>query len=102
MSEKPVYTFAKWRVREGELATVLRLLAELAPKSTAEAGNLFYEIHQSNADPNTLVLYEGYQTESALAEHRQAEHFQTLVIGKILPLLEEREIVAATRLPAAG
>jgi len=98
MSKKPVYTFAKWRVKDGQLATVLSLLAELTAKSTAEEGNLLYKIHQSISDANTLILFEGYRDESALAEHRNSEHFQALVIGKIVPLLEEREIVITTRL----
>ena len=98
MNNQPIFTFAKWRVKEGELAAVLSLLAELIAKSTAEEGNLLYQIHQSNSDETTLVLYEGYKDEAALAEHRKSEHFQTLVIGKIIPLLEEREIIIATRL----
>ncbi len=98
MSEKPVYTFAKWRVKEGQLAAVLSLLGELTVKSTAEEGNLLYIIHQGNSDENTLILYEGYKDESALAEHRNSEHFQTLVMGKIVPLLENREIVITTQL----
>lgn len=92
---KPVYTFAKWRVKEGQLATVLDLLVELTAKSKAEEGNLLYKIHQSISDANTLMLFEGYKDESALAAHRDSEHFQSLVIGKIIPLLEDREIVAA-------
>jgi quinol monooxygenase YgiN len=98
MSEKTVYTFAKWRVKEGQLETVLSLLVELTAKSTSEEGNLFYEIHQSNSDTNTLILFEGYKDESALEEHRHSEYFQTLVVEEIIPLLEEREIVVATRL----
>ena len=95
---RPVFTFARWRVREGRLGTLLSLLAELSAKSRAEEGNLLYEIHQSNADANTLVLYEGYRDETALDEHRKSDHYQTLVGGKILPLLEDREIVITTRL----
>lgn len=91
---KPVYTFAKWRVKEGQLVAVLDLLAELTAKSKAEEGNLLYKIHQSISDANTLILFEGYKDESALAAHRSSEHFQSLVIGKIIPLLEDREIVA--------
>jgi len=98
MSKKPVYTFAKWRVKKGLLPAVLNLLADLTAKSTAEEGNLVYEIHQSNSDANTLILFEGYKDESALQEHRNTEHFQTLVIEKIVPLLEYREIVIATQL----
>ena len=40
MGRKPVYTFAKWRVKDGQLAAVLGLLAELMAKSTAEEGSL--------------------------------------------------------------
>lgn len=98
MSTKTVYTFAKWRVKEGRLPAVLSLLAELTAKSTAEEGNLVYKIHQSSSDANTLILYEGYKDESALDAHRKSEHFQTLVIEKIIPLLEDREIVVTTRL----
>jgi (4S)-4-hydroxy-5-phosphonooxypentane-2,3-dione isomerase len=98
MSKENIYTFAKWRVKEGRLETLFGLLAELTAKSTAEKGNLVYKIHQSNSDANTLVLYEGYKDESALAEHRNSEHYRTLVVGKIIPLLEDREIVVTTRL----
>ena len=95
---KPVYTFATWRVKEGQLVTVLELLADLTAKSTAEEGNLVYKIHQSTADAHTLILFEGYKDESALAEHRNSEHFQTLVLGKISPLLKNREIVITNQL----
>jgi len=98
MDKKPVYTFAKWRVKEGQLAAVLGLLAELMARSTAEEGSLLYEVHQSNSDANTLILFEGYKDESALTKHRQSEHYQTLVSGKIIPLLEDREIVVTTQL----
>jgi quinol monooxygenase YgiN len=73
-------------------------LAEVAKKSVAEEGNLFYKVHQSNTEPNTLILFEGYKDEAAVAEHRNSAHFQTLVIGKIVPLLESREVVLATQL----
>lgn len=98
MSQKPIHVFATWRVKEGQLDTVLNLLTELAKKSVAEEGNLIYKVHQSNADNNTLILFEAYKDETAVAEHRNSEHFQTLVIGKIVPLLESREVVLATQL----
>jgi quinol monooxygenase YgiN len=98
MGMKPVYTFAKWRVKEGELDAVLALLTALAAKSTAEEGNLLYTIHQSISEANTLILFEGYKDESALAAHRNSEHFETLVRGQIIPRLEDREIVVTTRL----
>lgn len=99
MSEKkPIYTFATWRVREGQLAAVLDMIIDLTAKSTAEAGNLLYQIYQSNSETNTLILFEAYKDESALADHRKSEHFQSLVVEKIVPLLENREIVVTIRL----
>ena len=98
MDQKPVYIFAKWQIKENQLSEVLNLLAEVSQKSKEEEGNLFYQIHQSNSDLNTLMLFEAYKNESALATHRNSEHFQTLVIGKIVPLLENREVVVANQL----
>lgn len=96
MEQKPVYVFAKWQVKEGKIDLVLKLLEEVAKKSTEEKGNLFYKIHQSNSDANTLILFEGYTGEAAVDEHRNSAHFQNLVIGNIIPNLENREVVLAS------
>lgn len=98
MEQKPVYVFAKWQVKEGKLDFVLKLLAEVAKKSTEEKGNLFYKVHQSNSDNNTLILFEGYTNEAAVEEHRNSAHFQNLVIGNIIPVLENREVILASQL----
>ncbi|MFT3680809.1 MAG: putative quinol monooxygenase [Ferruginibacter sp.] len=98
MSTKPVYTFAKWQVKEGHLETVLKLLAEVAAATRKEKGNLFYKIHQGNTDANTLLLYEGYIDTAAVEEHRNADYFQKIVVGGIVPNLESREVVLASEL----
>jgi quinol monooxygenase YgiN len=98
MSQLPVYTFAKWQVKEGQLDTVLILLAEVAKKSIEEKGNLFYKVHQSNSDANTLILFEGYTDEAAVQEHRNSSYFQQLVIGQIIPNLVNREVIQASQL----
>lgn len=92
MEKKAVYTFAKWQVKEGQLQSVLSLLPELIRKSNSEAGNLFYKIHQSIGDPNTLLLYEGYVDEESLNTHKGSAHFQEVVVGQIVPLLTNREV----------
>ena len=98
MSKQAIHVFAKWQIKQGELITVLNLLPEVVEKSKSEEGNLFYEILQDNSDVNTLILFEGYKDEDALAEHRNSEHFQTIVIGKIVPLLKNREVNLTTPL----
>jgi len=97
-NQNPVYVFATWKVKEGQIDNVLNLLKPVRDESVKENGNLFYKIHQSNLDANTLVLFEGYTSEAAVAEHRNTSHFQELVLGKIVPLLENREIVLTTPL----
>jgi autoinducer 2-degrading protein len=97
MSQIPVYTFAKWQVKENQLETVLNLLAEVAKKSKEEEGNLFYKVHQSNSDANTLILFEGYKDQAAVEQHRNSSYFQQLVIGQIIPLLLNREVILASQ-----
>lgn len=98
MNQLPVYTFAKWQVKAGQLDTVLSLLAEVAQKSIEEKGNLFYKVHQSNSDANTLILFEGYTDNAAAEEHRNSAYFQQVVIGQIIPNLENREVILASQL----
>jgi len=96
--EKSIHVIAKWKVKQGNLQSVLDLLPAVAKASSAEPGNLFYKIQQDKTDPNTLLLFEGYSDEAAAAEHRNSEHFQTIIVGKIVPLLEAREINITTPL----
>lgn len=96
MSTQPVHVFARWQVKEGQLDIVLTLLTAVVAQSREEAGNLFYTVNQSSTDANTLVLYEGYAGEDALDAHRSTAHFQETVVGKIVPLLENREVIITT------
>ena len=57
---QPIFIFAKWQVKNGNLQTILDLLPSLIEKSTSEEGNIFYKIYQDNADINTLILNESY------------------------------------------
>ena len=98
MSQQPVYVFAKWQVKEGRLNNVLELIATVAWQSRAEEGNLFYHIHQSKSDTNVLVLSEAYADEAALDIHRNSDHFKNIVIGKIVPELENREVIVTSQL----
>jgi len=91
-----VHVLATWEVKEGQMATVLDCLRTVKRESLKESGNLFYTIHQSNSNVNTLILFEGYKNAEAIEEHRNTTHFQELVLGTIVPLLSHREIVLAT------
>ncbi|SHM41746.1 putative quinol monooxygenase [Flavobacterium saccharophilum] len=97
-NQNPIHVFATWKVKEGQIENVLQLLKTVHNESIKEEGNLFYKIHQSKSDLNTIILFEGYSNEAAVAEHRNSPYFQDLVLGKIVPLLENREIILTTLL----
>lgn len=94
-NQNPIHVFATWKVKEGQVENVLQLLKTVHDESIKEEGNLFYKIHQSTSDADTIILFEGYTNEAAIAEHRNSAHFQEFVLGKIVPLLDNREIVLA-------
>lgn len=96
----PVHVFAIWKVKEGQTDAVLHTLKTVVEKTRKEKGNLFFNIHQSNTDANTIVLYEGYTDNNAIAEHRNTTHYQELVAGKIIPLLESREVMLTSPVDA--
>jgi quinol monooxygenase YgiN len=79
-----------WVAREGEEERVEQLLAEIAPLVRAEPGCMMYIAHRSVDDPRTFYLYEQYVDEEAFLAHRETEHFQELVLGEAVPLLESR------------
>ena len=98
MKKSTIYVFAKWQVKEGELQTVLDLLPELQQQTRNEKGNLYYHVYQSHSDTHTLMLFEAYEDEKALDEHRSATHFKEIVVKQIVPLLEKREVELTTAL----
>jgi len=98
MAQNSIFAFARWQIKQGNLETVLSLLKEAVIKSSAEEGNLKYEVYQGNENENTLMLFEEYKDQEALDYHRNSAHFQEVVIGKIIPLLENREVLLASHL----
>jgi autoinducer 2-degrading protein len=97
MSESTIHSFAKWQVKPAQLTEVIELLKKVVGESVKEEGNLFYQVNQSNTDPN-LIIYEGYKDEAALQKHRESPYFQNIVVGQIVPMLENREVILARQL----
>ncbi|MFF3172080.1 putative quinol monooxygenase [Streptomyces sp. NPDC057900] len=84
---------ARYRTRPGEQDTVLPLLDTMAAASRREPGNLGYRVHQGTEDPQAIVLYEEYATEADFTAHCATPHFQEIVLGKVVPLLESRDVL---------
>ncbi|MEE1737791.1 antibiotic biosynthesis monooxygenase family protein [Streptomyces sp. BE147] len=84
---------ARYRTKPGEEDTVLPLLDTMAAASRQEPGNLAYRVHQGIEDPRAIVLYEEYATEADFTAHCATPHFQDIVLGKVVPLLESRDVL---------
>ncbi len=72
-----------------EVEENLRKMAVEVKKS--EPGCAFYQASRSQENPDNFLLYEHYTDEEALAAHRETPHFQSIIEGTIIPLLEKRE-----------
>jgi quinol monooxygenase YgiN len=66
----PVVIIAKVVAAEGKRDDVARHLGVLVERSHELAGILQYQLHEDPADDSSFWLYEHYESEEALAEHR--------------------------------
>ena len=72
-----------------EIAETLRQLAEA---SRQEPGCVSYVPHQLEDDPDTVIIYEQYRDEKALAAHRASDHFKKLAVGGLYQRMRERAV----------
>lgn len=71
------------------IAEVLRLLAEA---SRHEPGCVSYVPHHLEDDPDSVVIYEQYHDEKALAAHRETDHFKKYAVGELYQKMRERAV----------
>jgi quinol monooxygenase YgiN len=81
---------ARWLVQEGHVEDVIATIKEMIPHSLSEPACEAYIVNQSVDDPRQLLLYEQYHDEAGFQAHTQTAAFKELVLGKIVPLLEDR------------
>jgi quinol monooxygenase YgiN len=86
-----VVLVAAWVANDGEEERIPALLAELSKHTLEEPGCLVYQPCRDRDDPRRFLIFEVYRDEDALRAHSESEHFQRLVLGEALPLLESRE-----------
>lgn len=84
---------AEWKVQPGHADAVLRELPELTAATRAEPGCEDYRILRDRADPDRFVILERYRDESGAAAHAESGHYHRLVIGRIVPILADRQVV---------
>jgi quinol monooxygenase YgiN len=76
--------------KDDEVAELLRQMAEYC-NSDAEPGCLLYIVNRATENPRHFLIYEQYADEDALAAHAETPMFKETLLGKEIPLLENRE-----------
>jgi len=87
---------ARYRAKAGQGDAVADAMRQVISASRAEPGNLVYTVQRSIEDPDEFVLYERYVDEAAVDAHRASAHFQEIVVGRVIPMLEGREFALYT------
>jgi len=73
-------------------ADVTESLRVLAAASRKEPGCVSYIAHHVEGDPDTVLIYEQYRDESALAAHRATDHFKKHAVGGLFQKMRERSV----------
>jgi len=81
---------ARHTIAVGKEDEVFPLLPKLAAAALTEPGCLAFEVYRRLDDERSYVLLERYESREALDAHRETEHFKDLVLGEIVPRLENR------------
>jgi quinol monooxygenase YgiN len=71
-------------------AEIAEILRSLATASRQEPGCLHYIPHYVEGNPDTVVIYEQYQDEKALAAHNESPHFKQYAVGGLYQKMRER------------
>jgi|ERR1700754_3502051 quinol monooxygenase YgiN len=66
---------------------VKRLLLDLVEPARQEAGCLYYDLYQNDAEPDRFFIVDGWASDAAIAEHAKHPNV-TRVVEQLLPLLE--------------
>jgi len=71
---------------------IAETLRSLTAASRQEPGCVSYVPHQLEDDLDTVVIYEQYRDEKALAAHRESEHFKVHAVGGLFQKMRDRSV----------
>jgi quinol monooxygenase YgiN len=82
----------RMRFDKADHTSVAEMLHELTLASRAEPGCLNYVSHFVEGDPTTVVIYEQYVDQAALATHSDSAHFHQYAADGFYKLMREQQI----------
>ncbi|GAA4641223.1 putative quinol monooxygenase [Gordonia humi] len=88
-----VQVIAHYYAKPDTADDVLAALTRLAAASRTEPGNRTYEFFRGVEAPEHIVILESYDSQAALDAHRASDHFRSIGVGRIIPMLTERAVI---------
>lgn len=74
---------ARLKFAPEDRAEAVATVALLTVESRREPGCIHYIPHQIQDDPDTILIYEQYESPEALEAHRASQHFNKYAKGKL-------------------
>ena len=71
---------------------VADMLRVLTAETRKEPGCVSYAPHPLQEDPDTVLIYEQYRNEEALAAHRESPHFKKYAVAGLYQKMRERNL----------
>ncbi|MEM0543968.1 putative quinol monooxygenase [Flavobacterium sp. j3] len=87
-----VKLLAKYKIKEGKVEEFKILFEQIAKHTAKESGNLAYRSFFDHSNDSNFFIYEEYENLQALETHKNSFYFKEIVIERIVPLLESREV----------
>ena len=88
----------RMRFRSEDREEIVAILRELTAASRQEPGCVTYVPHTVESEPDTVLIYEQYQNESAVEAHRATEHFRRYAVGGLYQRMLDRVVENLTAL----
>jgi quinol monooxygenase YgiN len=82
----------RMKFAQEDRADVVEAVRRLAEASRQEPGCVSYVPHYSEEELDTIVIYEQYVDEKALAAHRESQHFKKYAVGELFQRMRERAL----------
>lgn len=89
---------AQYRALPGRADEVAAALIPYAEIVRTEPGCVTFDVNRSLDDDHDFVLYEVYRDREAFDAHVASEHFTTIAMASIRPMLADRQVSLLTPL----
>ena len=87
-----IISHGKFPIRPDQLERAKVIMAEMARETLNERGCISYDFYLSISEPNTMLLFQEWESIEAVQDHFNTEHMDNFL--QALPELLEGEVIA--------